>query len=75
MNRKNKEQIRIRKKAMGIIAALTIDIIKLVFAGVILGGIMDLSLDKSSLFLLGTAVIVLLFVFWYLTFVRSERKD
>ena len=75
MNRKNKEQIRIRKKAMGIIAALTIDIIKLVFAGVILGGIMDLSLDKSSLFLLGTAVIVLLFVFWYLMFVRSERKD
>ena len=55
-------------------ADFCIDLAKLVFAGIIIAGIIDLSADKVMLVWSGSLVVVLLLVSWYLLFIRSRRR-
>ena len=52
-----------------------LDLAKLVFAGVILTGIMDWGVDKSLLFIAGAIVTVLLAFFGYTFYIRGIKKD
>ncbi|MBQ0075434.1 MAG: hypothetical protein KBT34_14740 [Prevotella sp.] len=65
---------RINKEAIGKIADLVLDLIKLVFAGVILAGIMDLAFDKATMIWSASLFIIVMIVFWYLLFKLSKRK-
>ena len=51
-----------------------VDIAKLVFAGVIIAGIMDEEIDRKMLFLLGSAV-VLTFAFLGITIISKNKEE
>lgn len=55
-------------------ADLVLDLIKLVFAGVILAGMMDLEMDKSTLIWSATVFVIAMLLVWYMLFIRSKRK-
>ena len=74
MNNIEKEKKQINKEALGKMADFCIDLAKLVFAGIIIAGIIDLSADKVMLVWSGSLVVVLLLVSWYLLFIRSRRR-
>lgn len=74
MNEKEKEERKIQKEALGKMADFCIDLAKLVFAGIIIAGIIDLSADKVMLVWSGSLVVVLLLISWYLLFKRSKRR-
>ena len=52
-----------------------LDLAKLVFAGVILTGIVDLDVDKLLLFVLGGVVTLLLALLGYTFFIRGVKKN
>ena len=52
-----------------------LDLAKLVFAGVILTGIVDLDVDKFLLFILGGIVTLLLAILGYIFFIRGVKKN
>ncbi len=52
-----------------------IDLAKLVFAGVILAGVMDLQLDKGLLFITGTLVLVILIITGMALFIKGNQKQ
>ncbi len=52
-----------------------IDLAKLVFAGVILAGVMDLQLDKGLLFITGTFVLVILIITGMALFIKGNQKQ
>ena len=52
-----------------------LDLAKLVFAGVILTGIVDLEVDKLLLFVLGGVVTMLLAILGYTFFIRGIKKN
>ena len=74
MNDKEKEIRQINKDALGKMADFCMDLAKLVFAGIIIAGIIDLSADKVMLVWSGSLVVVLLLISWYLLFIRSRRR-
>lgn len=70
----NKDNLRIQKEAIGKMAELVLDLVKLIFAGVIVAGILDLSANKLLLVISGGVICVFLLILWYLLFYRSKRK-
>ena len=52
-----------------------LDLAKLVFAGVILAGVMDLKLDENLLFLTGTIVLVILIITGVALFIKGNQKQ
>lgn len=75
ISKKERQKRQIRKDALAEFCKFILDIIKLIFGGVILSGIMGLSFDKVSLCVIGGMVIIALLIFWYLLFTLSKRKD
>lgn len=73
--KREKEEARINKEALGVLAGFIIDLAKLVFGGIILSGLLDLSFSKSSMIVSGSVVVVLLLLLWYSLFKRSKRKE
>ena len=51
-----------------------LDLAKLVFAGIILTGIVDLDVNKVALFIIGSVVTVLLASLGYLLLIQGIRK-
>lgn len=52
-----------------------LDLAKLVFAGIILTGIVDLEVNKVLLFIIGGVVTTLLAFFGYTLFIRGIKKS
>jgi len=73
-SKRDKEKDRINKEALGKMADLVLDIIKLVFAGVIITGMMNLVVDKATMIWSATVLIVVMLGVWYVLFKRSKRK-
>lgn len=75
VSKKERQERQIKKDALAEFCKFILDIIKLIFGGVILSGIMGLSFDKVTLCVIGGAVILALLVMWYILFTLSKRKD
>ena len=52
-----------------------LDLAKLVFAGVILAGVMDLQLDKALLFITGIIVLAILVATGVALFIKGNQKQ
>lgn len=72
--KQQEDEKRINKEAIGKMADLVLDLIKMVFAGVVLAGIMDLALDKATMIWSASLFIIVMIVFWYFLFKLSKRK-
>ena len=70
-NNASGKRIRAFKYELG---KFMVDIAKLVFAGVIVAGIMDEDIDRQMLFMLGSAV-VLTFAFLGLTIISINKEE
>ena len=74
-SKKQREDERIKSEAIGKIADLLLDLVKLIFAGVLIAGMMDMALDKTAMMLTASALIVAMLVIWYFIFKRSKRRS
>lgn len=74
-SKRQRENDKINKEALGKMADLVLDLIKLVFAGVIIAGMMDLELDKATMIWSATLFILIMLMIWYILFRRSKRKE
>ena len=63
-----------RQKLFLEISKYSLDMSKLVFGGIVLAGIMGLSLDKALLFGVGMIAVILLAVFGFIFFIVGSQK-
>lgn len=75
VSKKERQKREIRKAIYSELSGFVLDVIKLVFGGVILAGIMGMTSDKLTLIVVGIFVIGILFVLWYLLFYNSKIKE
>lgn len=75
VSKKERQKREIRKAIYSELSGFVLDVIKLVFGGVILASIMGMTSDKLTLIVVGIFVIGILFVLWYLLFYNSKIKE
>ncbi|MBP3845438.1 MAG: ABC transporter permease [Prevotella sp.] len=63
-----------RQKLFLEISKYSLDMSKLVFGGIVLAGIMGLSLDKTLLFGVGMLAVIMLAIFGFVFFIVGNQK-
>lgn len=70
--RMQRQRDQFDRDVIGTLASFCLDLAKLVFGGVILAGIMKLTLDPITLFVFGGLAVIWLMVLWYILLKRSK---